>query len=1275
MPTESTPETPFRKATRIRLLLFALLICGACGVHFSRAGELSHPRLMTDRAGIDSARKWINADPWYRDIFEQHRADVDRFIARRPVYVSPLKQTYVFEMYTCPKHGVELMFEEFKPFEHRCPVDTTEFYAGGKYDMAWAGWYNRLLGTELVWMGLLYNIYGEEKYADAGREILMRFADLYLRYSTENTILGPAHVFFGTLSESFWGVDMVYAYDLLYNYRGFTPGDRKALEEKFFFPLARITQQFPETASNRQLWYNNVSAAVGFLYGDRALIDFAIEGKYGFTWQLGTALPLSGFWPEWSGYHFVALRGMIHLAEMARHNGYDLYHMEIAGKSMKKMFDAPFLLIQPNFEFPRSKDSGGGSILEYAPFYEVGYAVYRDPQYLGLLNLSHLKRGTQLVGETSALGRAPEPVSMFDIVPDLPAGTVPVYPEQSINLEGNGFAVLRDGARRTYLYLDYGIQGGEHGHPDRLQMGYYGGGRNWIVDPLNESYMNPNLQLWYHRSIAHNTLVVDQTDQAWTNGYGNFFGALPLLQVASGGSTTEYAGVRLTRTLLQAGDYFLDIFDADAPEGHTYDLPLHSFGALTLEGVVVERQPADLFGNKPGIPGYDQLTDIYQGESDSTFQGVFTDKGGHLMVRVIGEPGTRIFKAMTPPIGGFYKQMVADRIPMPMLMTRRITRGTRFASLIEAYGTEPTVSAFSRGKDPGTYIIRQGGKTDLIHIDIGNSQYSIVREEGGLTTFAAGFNIRELRQGERVLISSQLPLDEIQCTWKERDILLTVPRPFSRLRVLAPQAGSLSVNGSAASFRQEGEYAVVYGISRRAVKITSPRDSMLFLGRKNAVRVTVSNMGDEPVAGKVTLALAPDWKDRMRSQTGWWGGIVNLVATNKGPVERQTFPADHRSDAAWIDGLSSGAQSIPAGESGSVTLNLEVPNDAAPVTYSAIVSFGKDTVRKSFVVRPPVTASLMLRNAEKEGLSVDLTNHTTDRLIVSTQLTVDPAWKTTGDVDRKLTLKPLETVRVHIPLRLAGYTKDNQLYPVRLGVKSEGFASEITHDFYVGVARYAKTPPSLDGSWNGWNRTEPMLIDRPSQIGRLLFGNQPWHGAPDLSSGIFAMYDRTYLYVGAAVTDDSVVAHWDFPRMQYPWDSDCMEIVVDVRVNSTQGHDPPTPGAFRHLSLAEYRETDFSALAWQGAGAQPLVKPNLVPGGETYFHRTRNGYAMIARFPLASLPGIVAKPGYKIGFDVAINDNDGTSFRKNQHIWAGYDQNQSWWDLGTIGALVFGPDN
>ena len=93
-----------------------------------------------------------------------------------------------------------------------------------------------------------------------------------------------------------------------------------------------------------------------------------------------------------------------------------------------------------------------------------------------------------------------------------------------------------------------------------------------------------------------------------------------------------------------------------------------------------------MFGNKPGIPGYDQLTDIYECETDSSFRGVFTDKGDHLTVRVIGEPGTRVISASTPPIGGFYKQSSPDRTPFPVLITRRIARSTRFASLISADG-------------------------------------------------------------------------------------------------------------------------------------------------------------------------------------------------------------------------------------------------------------------------------------------------------------------------------------------------------------------------------------------------------------------------------------------------------------------------------------------------------------------------------------------------------------------------------------------------------------
>jgi len=113
------------------------------------------------------------------------------------------------------------------------------------------------------------------------------------------------------------------------------------------------------------------------------------------------------------------------------------------------------------------------------------------PVYLALLNATHVRRGVQVVGETSALGRESEPVTPFALVPNLPRSEAEFTPTSSVNLEGNGFAILRNDFPRTYLYLDYGIMGGEHGHPDRLQMGVLCGRTQLDCGSLNESYMNP----------------------------------------------------------------------------------------------------------------------------------------------------------------------------------------------------------------------------------------------------------------------------------------------------------------------------------------------------------------------------------------------------------------------------------------------------------------------------------------------------------------------------------------------------------------------------------------------------------------------------------------------------------------------------------------------------------------------------------------------------------------------------------------------------------------
>lgn len=1259
--------------TMSRRFALACLLLTLAATAFS---QRSHPRLIADKADIARAKQWVREQAWYRGIVEAHKRDIDRFIQKRPIYVSPIKQVYEYKMYSCPNHDVELLYEEFRPFDHRCRNDTTEVFRGGKYDMAWAGWYNRLLASRLVWMGILYNVYDDERYASAGKEILMQFADLYMKYPTTNTILGPAHVFFGTLSESFWGTDMVYGYDLLYNYKEFTDKDRAKLKNDFFYPLAKITQQFPESASNRQLWYNNVSAAVGFLYDDQSLIDFALKGKYGFYWQLGSATPESGFWAEWSGYHFVALRGMIHLAEMARHNGIDLYHLEIAGRSMKKMFDVPFDLILPNYEFPRSKDSGGGNILEYATYYEVGYAVYKDPKYLALLNLTNVVRGKQIVGETSALGEADAPVTMFNIAPELPKHSMEIIPETSVNLEGNGFSILRNGSGkdRRYLYLDYGIMGGEHGHPDRLQIGYYANGRSWLVDPLNESYFNPNLQLWFRQSIAHITPVVDQTSQTWTNGYGIFFGGLPGFQVSSGASTTMYPGSRITRTLLQVGDYFLDLVDFISPDRRMVDWPLQSFGTLALTGVRLSNEPRDLFGHEPGIPGYDQLREIRSGVTESGWTGTYIEGGQHFMIKAIGERETRVFQAVAPRIGGFYKQMVKDPRPMPMIISRRVADSTRFAHLMHAYDRQPSVVDFSR-RSPNVYVVQRTEGTDIISLDIPRSEYWVMRREGNTVWSFSGFGVKEVRDGARVIVSSDFPLAEIECRWNGPNLSIKTPDQYNRIRVYAAGVNAFEVNGTPVPVRREGEYAILQRTGKVALELVAPTDSTLYLGRTNSISIHVWNVTANAIDGNVSLTLSPDWKERVNSQLTWWGGVVNLLPLNKGTVTRTTVPARYRSDANWIEGKTTENQRVPIGRASVFTMNLDIPNDAPPVTYLATIRFGTAEIRKTFRVTQPVTGDVKLANGGQGRVEVTLTNQTPVQQSIAARLSLDNAWRTTGSTERTLALQPFEKRIITIPTQPAGYNANNQYYPARLTLESGAFRHETEHDLYAGIAHFASTPPSLDGSWRGWVRENPMTIDKPTQAHKLLLGNQPWQGVADLSAKMYAMYDDQFLYVGADVLDQTVITTWDYPRMSYAWDTDCMEVVIDTRTTADQGTDPPTPGLFRHLSMPEYRKTELPQELWRGhgAGGPTLPKPLQVQNAETYFQKTDKGYTIICRYPLSSLNGLKPQPGMKIGFDVAINDNDGSTYRKNMHLWAGFTSNQTWWDLGSMGALFFGP--
>ena len=112
------------------------------------------------------------------------------------------------------------------------------------------------------------------------------------------------------------------------------------------------------------------------------------------------------------------------------------------------------------------------------------------------------------------------------------------------------------------------------------------------------------------------------------------------------------------------------------------------------------------------------------------------------------------------------------------------------------------------------------------------------------------------------------------------------------------------------------------------------RDSTLFLGRKNCITVTVWNPGNSLSRDRRPSDSLRIGQERVQSQLTWWGGIVNLLAINKGPVERLTFPARLHSRRILDRRRFFCRQIHPPGRMEAFTIEITVPDYAPPVLIS-----------------------------------------------------------------------------------------------------------------------------------------------------------------------------------------------------------------------------------------------------------------------------------------------------------------------------------------------------
>jgi Heparinase II/III-like protein/Alginate lyase len=627
-------------------------------------------------------------------------------------------------------------------------------------------------GDAISDLGTMYVLTGDEKYAKYAKDLLLAYSNSSHWGAHETLNYRNGMGISGMLLEEAIVIEKIArGYDLVYNSPAFSAEDHVRIHDELLRPLASEilypgiadtdqTGSWSRQATNRGAIGGTAVLLAGYATDDQELVNAALYGiRTNLTkpdpvhvrqfppphdWIAATAdhpsnglltvhfappaIP-GGAWVEGSpSYAFYALCSMVNAAEAAWRHGLDLYSHN--DHIFKSMFDYPILLSYPDMTTPAENDALRQSFFTgYIPtLYEYAYRRYRDPRYLAIINspperayLASLNaslprpkgRSSRYLSMTRA-GSAP-PSFLYDLNPnDLP-GPMKL---PSVNYPAVGFGVLRTPASNgngiQNLTLSYGPSS-SHGHPDKLHIDLFSFNDVLMPSPgVNYPYANnPLIDTWYHTTLGHNTLTVDETSQQYHSHDPRrpdvradqiVFGPAESVGVQRAWSDSAYNGVTMDRALFLTGGYLADLFGAFSDSPHKYDLAWHIRGSPTL-GLNLSPSPF----RDPVANGYNVLTEVRASEptehawSATMVQGDHSARllaaGGFPTQAVIGEGGVYVDTTSNAP---------NKRPTAPTLIERRENvRSTIFGNVLDLSGDGYVKSVTQEGGiDSGFGLLR-----------------------------------------------------------------------------------------------------------------------------------------------------------------------------------------------------------------------------------------------------------------------------------------------------------------------------------------------------------------------------------------------------------------------------------------------------------------------------------------------------------------------------------------------------------------------------------------
>lgn len=457
-------------------------------------------------------------------------------------------------------------------------------------------------------LALAYQLTGEKKYAIRVDDMLKKYAELYptLGIHPEHRNNWPGKLFWQGLNEVVWMVDVVQAYDAVYE--TLTKNEREAIEQQLLRKVVDFVFEYRGEAfdlmHNHGTWAIAAVGMTGIVLNDDSLLDMAIygynkDGKTGFLKQLDTLFSPTGYYEEGPYYQRYAMAPFMIFAQVLEYNRPGIHIMQYRDNILLKATETLMQLTDESGAFfpindaLKAKDYKSG---ELVPALDIAYLYSHNNDYLDIARL-------QKKVEISEAG--------LEMAKALDKGKVGPFERKSLfvadGTDGTkgGLGIMRQGNGHPAVIFKFASQGMGHGHFDRLSFMFYDQGKEILSDYGAARFVNvatkdggrylTENKSWAKQTIAHNTMVVNEKSdfdlklpKAEEHAPKLLFYDIsnPDFQVFSAVDSFCYEPAVLHRTMVltKVGNQpvVLDVFNCTSKaESNTYDYALYYKGQPT----------------------------------------------------------------------------------------------------------------------------------------------------------------------------------------------------------------------------------------------------------------------------------------------------------------------------------------------------------------------------------------------------------------------------------------------------------------------------------------------------------------------------------------------------------------------------------------------------------------------------------------------------------------------------------------------------------------------